>query len=337
MTISEQDIDRVADETGFSGVVRVDRAGGVEVAKAYGFADRGGGIANTLDTRFGVASGARASPRSTVVEPDRGRRLALDTTARSVLGDDLPLDRRRGDGRAPARPPVGDRRLPRRGRRRRDHRLRDDGAGARAGRRPRSSSRVLDGIPTKFAPGTGFSYCNGGFVVLALIAERASGSPFHELVRQRVCEPAGHGRHRRSCAPTSCPEAPRSATCDRGSAHERLHLPVRGNGDGGIYTTRRRRPRAVGRRCSPGGSSRPDGVAEMVGPAATPAEADGATGSGSGSTPIERHVMLEGYDAGVSFQTVHDPTSGDLHRRLQHLRGRLAPRPPVAVRLNRRS
>ncbi len=44
-----------------------------------------------------------------------------------------------------------------------------------------------------FPPGERFTYCNGGYVVLALIAERTSGEPFHELVRRRVCEPAGMG------------------------------------------------------------------------------------------------------------------------------------------------
>ena len=34
---------------------------------------------------------------------------------------------------------------------------------------------ALDGFATKFAAGTRFSYCNSGFVVLALIAERVSG------------------------------------------------------------------------------------------------------------------------------------------------------------------
>ena len=50
---------------------------------------------------------------------------------------------------------------------------------------------VLDGHPTTSAPGERFSYNNGGYVVLAVIAERVSGVPFHELVRRRVCEPAG--------------------------------------------------------------------------------------------------------------------------------------------------
>ena len=50
---------------------------------------------------------------------------------------------------------------------------------------------VLDGHPTVFPAGERFAYNNGGFVVLALIAERAAGVPYHDLVRQRVCEPAG--------------------------------------------------------------------------------------------------------------------------------------------------
>ena len=38
--------------------------------------------------------------------------------------------------------------------------------------------RVLDGHPMKSMPGERFAYCNGGYVVLALIAERVSGVPF---------------------------------------------------------------------------------------------------------------------------------------------------------------
>ena len=50
---------------------------------------------------------------------------------------------------------------------------------------------VLDGYETVSQPGERFAYNNGGYVVLALLAERASGVPFHELVQRRVCEPAG--------------------------------------------------------------------------------------------------------------------------------------------------
>ena len=50
---------------------------------------------------------------------------------------------------------------------------------------------VLDGRESIFEPDSRFSYCNGGFVVLALLAQRASDIEFHELVRERVIRPAG--------------------------------------------------------------------------------------------------------------------------------------------------
>ena len=97
---------------------------------------------------------------------------------------------------------------------------------------------VLDGHPSTFAPGERFAYCNGGFVVLALIAERAGGMSFHELVERRVCRPAGmvDTEFLRS------DELPaRTATgyleVDGARRTNVFHLPVRGSGDGGIYST----------------------------------------------------------------------------------------------------
>ena len=97
---------------------------------------------------------------------------------------------------------------------------------------------VLDGHPTKFAPGERFSYSNGGYVVLALIAERASGIPFHDLVRQRVCAPAGMVdteflRSDELPGRTALGYAEIDGAW-RTNVH---HLPVRGSGDGGIYST----------------------------------------------------------------------------------------------------
>jgi CubicO group peptidase (beta-lactamase class C family) len=73
--------------------------------------------------------------------------------------------------------------------------------------------------------------------VLALLVERASGVPFHDLVDARVCPPAG-------MTDTSflrSDELPGRAAVgyldDDGLRTNVLHLPVRGNGDGGVYTT----------------------------------------------------------------------------------------------------
>jgi len=44
---------------GFSGAIRVTLAGSPAVAEAFGEADRSAGIRNTVDTRFGIASGTK--------------------------------------------------------------------------------------------------------------------------------------------------------------------------------------------------------------------------------------------------------------------------------------
>jgi CubicO group peptidase (beta-lactamase class C family) len=56
--ISES-IDAIAKETDFSGVVHVARQGRLLYGRAWGLADRAHGIANTLDTQFGIASGTK--------------------------------------------------------------------------------------------------------------------------------------------------------------------------------------------------------------------------------------------------------------------------------------
>ena len=56
--------DELVAETGFSGVVRVDVGGETVLAEAFGVADRAHGVPNQVDTRIGVASAAKGSPRS---------------------------------------------------------------------------------------------------------------------------------------------------------------------------------------------------------------------------------------------------------------------------------
>src|SRR3954466_12371843 len=84
-------VDSIAADTGFSGVVRVDRDDRVELAKAYGMAHRGCRTPNTVDPRFGIASGTKGLTALTVMCLIEEGRLGLATTARSLLGEDLPL------------------------------------------------------------------------------------------------------------------------------------------------------------------------------------------------------------------------------------------------------
>jgi len=95
--------------------------------------------------------------------------------------------------------------------------------------------RVLGGHPQLFEPGERFKYCNGGYVVLALLCERATGSSFYDLVQQHVLDPAGMS----DTSFLRSDELPGSAALGYLSSGRTnvFHLPVRGSGDGGIYTT----------------------------------------------------------------------------------------------------
>jgi CubicO group peptidase (beta-lactamase class C family) len=84
-------VDEAAARTGFCGVVRVDRSGETELASAYGFADRAHRIRNTVETQFGIASGTKGLTALAVMGLVERERFELGTTARSLLGGDLPL------------------------------------------------------------------------------------------------------------------------------------------------------------------------------------------------------------------------------------------------------
>ena len=307
----EADLDAIAADTGFSGVVRVDRGDTAELAKAYGLAHRAQRIPNTVDTRFAIASGTKGLTALAVMDLiDRGR-LELGTTARSVLGGDLPLigndvtvehllAHRSGIGDyvdEESDLDVGDYLLPVP-----VHRL-----GTTEG-----YLAVLDGFPAKFAPDERFAYCNSGYVVLALIAERVSGVPFHDLVVDRVCGPAGMT----DTAFLRSDELPdRTALgylSEEGDRTNVLHLPVRGSGDGGVYTTAADLS-AFWRALFAGRIVPPDRVAAMVRPRSdVPAESQ-RYGLGFWLHESTDTVVLTGYDAGVSFRSLHDPGTAVTH------------------------
>jgi CubicO group peptidase (beta-lactamase class C family) len=166
--------------------------------------------------------------------------------------------------------------------------------------------RVLDGYPTAFAPEDRFAYNNGGFVVLALIAERAASVPFHDLVEQRVCVPAGM----QSTAFLRSDELPGRAAPGYldadGLRTNVLHLPVRGSGDGGIYSTAAD-IHALWRALFAGRIVSTDWVAKMTRPRSDVPSESKRYGLGFWLHESRDTVMLLGFDAGVSFQTAHDP------------------------------
>ena len=300
-----ESVDRAAADTGFSGMVRIDGDGGVRLAKAYGLAHRGHRVPNTVDTQFAIASGAKGLTALSVVSLIADGALDLDTRARSVLAGDLPLigddvtvehllAHRSGIGDyldEDTDQPITDYVMP---------------VPVHELATTEQYLRVLDGYPSVFSAGSEFRYCNGGYVVLALIAERVSGVPFADLVLQRVCQPAGMAdtQFLRSDEPDG--RAALGYLAADGLRTNVFHLPVRGSGDGGVYSTAEDIHRLWAAFFS--GRIVPDSwVAEMVRPRShAPSEAR-RYGLGFWLDESGEAVMLEGYDAGVSFRTVHDP------------------------------
>jgi CubicO group peptidase (beta-lactamase class C family) len=169
---------------------------------------------------------------------------------------------------------------------------------------------VLRGYPMKFPPGERFEYCNGGFVVLALMAEVAAQSSFYELAARRVFEPAGMTatEYLRS------DQLPGSAAIgylptDDGWRTNHFHLPIRGSGDGGCFSTLGDMARFW--RGLFGGKILPRAlVDEMVRPRHDVPEEGLRYGLGFWIRADRETVMLEGMDVGVSFRSAYDPASG---------------------------
>lgn len=301
----QEQLNQIAIEEGLSGVVRVDLNGAVAFEGAYGLAHRGLGVPNTMDTQFGTASGAKGFTALTAMSMVERGELSLATTARSLLGDDLPLidDRVTVEHLLSHRSGIGDyldeevfvdtnsyvMPIP-------VHQL----AGAE------DYVRVLGGYPMKQEPGAQFVYNNGGFVVLAVLIERAAKVPYHDLVDQRVCAPAGLC----DTAFLRSDELPGRAALgyldDDGLRTNLLHLPVRGVGDGGIYTTAADMHRLWDALFA-GRVVAPETLAAMVYPRSDDPDMGMRYGLGLWLDAVTDAVSIHGFDAGVNFVSARDP------------------------------
>ncbi len=300
-------VDDAARSSRFSGVVRVDRAGETELVQAYGFADRAHGIPNTVETQFATASATKTLTALAVMALVERGTLTLGTTARSLLGDDLPqiaddvtvehlLAHRSGIGDYFDEDVVQDftdfvMPVP-------VHRLETT----------EQWLPVLEGHPTQFPAGERFAYNNSGFVVLALLAERASGVEFHELVDSLVCEPAGMV----DTAFLRSDELPGRAALGYlaadGLRTNVLHLPVVGTGDGGTYSTAADLS-AFWDSLFAGRVVPLDRLAEMLRPHSDWPQEQHRYGLGFHLHATSDTAWLEGSDAGVSFVSVRRPSS----------------------------
>ena len=197
MTLDPDDIELVIrarhERQPFSGVIQVREHGQVVVATALGDADRRVGVTNHVSTRFGTASGTKTFTAIAVCQLVEQGRLSLDTRLSEAVDVSLPrydpaitihqllthtsgapdyFDEDELDAQADFAAAFGDVQL--------DH-----------VRSPADIVPLFADKPMRSQPGQRFHYNNGGFVLLGLVIERASGVAYADYVERHVFGRAG--------------------------------------------------------------------------------------------------------------------------------------------------
>lgn len=174
---------RAVDSGDFSGVILIARNNEPIFAEAFGYADREKKIANTVDTKFNVGSINKSFTALAVRKLASEGKLSLDDTIDTFLPD-YP------NTKAASRVTVA-------------HLLDmssgiGDFFGDRFAAADKEKIRTLADYlpffadrPLAFEPGHGNLYSNGGYIVLGLIVEKASGVDYYTFIRDHVYKPAG--------------------------------------------------------------------------------------------------------------------------------------------------
>jgi CubicO group peptidase (beta-lactamase class C family) len=211
---------------GFSGAVIVARKGKPLFAQAYDEADRGSHRANTLDTPFNLASNNKMFTALLIAQLQEQGRLAFSDKVGKFLPDWPQAD---------VRDKVSIENLL----------THTSGLGEYWGPDYDAKVGTLD-TAAEYAelfrddkpadePGKKFRYSNNGYVLLGLIAERASGKSYYDLVRERIYQVAGmtHSDHYLS----TDIDSGFAMGYDANSKSALANLPLRGSPAGGGYAS----------------------------------------------------------------------------------------------------
>ena len=301
-------LDQAVAKSRFSGAVVVHAHGSRVFERSEGWAHRAHSVPITAGTRFAIASGSKAFTALAAMHLVETGVLELEAPVRPWLGADLPLvdpavtlaqllTHTSGIGDYLDESADGD--------------ITDYVLTQPVHRLLTAEDYLpeLDGHPQREAPGAEFRYNNGGYVVASLVIERAAGRAFQDVVTDHVFAPAGltHTAYERSDRLPS--DVALGYLEDQGDWTNVLHLPVRGGGDGGAVThaddvDRFWRAFAAGRIVGD------DAVEAMTRPQHTVPEEGMRYGMGVWLHLSGPAWIIEGYDAGVSFRSTHDPVTG---------------------------
>lgn len=228
-------IEHVASESEFSGIISIFKDASTVFSKAFGYRDIKNHLPNTTSTVFGIASGTKFFTALGIgVLVDRGL-ISLDTT----VGEIAPEYTGFVDEHATIRHLLTNTsgiydyydeeseqdfeqfsvEIP-------WHKLET----------PSDYYPLFKGQAAKFRPGERYSYSNGGYVFLGMLIEKLTRRLYRDFIQENVLQAAN--MHRSGFhAFNDLPENTANGYLEDRRTTNIYQLPLRGGGDGGMYTT----------------------------------------------------------------------------------------------------
>ena len=205
--------------------------------KAVGYADRSNGIPNTLETRFGIASGTKFFTALALGKLITAQKLDFSTKLKDCV--DLPFPRYSPDitirhllTHTSGIPDYFD-----------EEKITDfDNFHLAipwyALKGPKDYLPLFPDEPMKFPPGERFSYSNGGYILLGMVIEELTERKYQDFVEQAIFKAIGMNRSGYFALNKLPPKTALGYVGqDEGWRTNIYNLPIIGASDGGAFTT----------------------------------------------------------------------------------------------------
>ena len=230
-----REIERTASETAFSGVISIFRDDSTVFSKAFGYRDVKNRLNNTTSTRFAIASGTKLFTALGIgVLIDQGV-ISLATTMKEIDQEYTGFIDKRATILQLLTHTSGiydyyDEEIEQ------DYEHFSVEIPWYALETPSDYYPLFKDKGMKHPPGERYSYSNGGYVFLGLLIEKLTGTLYRDFVGDHVLRPAGMNRSG-FYAFNDLPENTANGYLKDRRTTNIYQLPVRGGGDGGMYTT----------------------------------------------------------------------------------------------------
>ena len=221
----------------FSGVISIRQQGSVLYERAAGYADRSNKVVNTLETRFGIASGTKFFTALAIGKLIAAQKLSFSTKLKDCLALDFPryspeITIRHLLTHTSGIPDYYD-----------EEKITDLNHFTLSLpwyqlKGPRDYLAVFPDEAMRFLPGARFSYSNGGYILLGVVIEELTGLKYQEYVAQAIFKAIGMNQSG-YFALDQLPEKTALGYIEEeaGWRTNIYNLPIVGASDGGAFTT----------------------------------------------------------------------------------------------------